>query len=89
MHGTEAISRSAELDHVGLYLKIIRATNGTIIEYMAPRSQDETVKGATIAQSSARNMVDRGPFERKLYIVPEGVKIADAVMAVLALMRLE
>jgi hypothetical protein len=84
MHG-EMVSSSRELDAPGATIKIIRATNGSIIEYAARREESEP----TQALQSARNMVDRGPFERRLYIVPEGVKIADAVMAVLALMRLE
>lgn len=72
------------LDYSGLTIKIIKAQNGTIIEYTSIRDGDEKESAL-----SARNMVSSRPIERRLYIVPEGVKLADAVLAVVALMRLE
>lgn len=78
--GTVGMER--ELDHGGLSIKIIKAHNGNIIEYTS--RDDEKENQAFV---SAKNAI--WPFSRKLYIVPEGVKIADAVMAVIALMRLE
>lgn len=82
--GTVGMER--ELDHGGLSIKIIKAQNGNIIEYT---SRDDEKENQALAHSARNAIVDRGPFSRKLYIVPEGVKIADAVMAVIALMRLE
>lgn len=87
MHGGTAgmeMGPGDRLDHGGLNIRIIKAQNGTIIEYTS-RDDNENEAANTIKSSR----VDRGPFSRKLYIVPEGVKLADAVLAVVALMRLE
>lgn len=75
-----------ELDHGGLTIKIIKAQNGNIIEYTSRDDRENEASNPSAIQSAR---VDRGPFSRKLYIVPEGTKLADAVLAVVALMRLE
>lgn len=69
------------LDHEGQNIRIIKAKNGTIIEYSEPYEGES-------ALASAPNVVKRSGG-RKLYIVPEGTKLADAILTVVGLMKLE
>lgn len=70
---------SQRLDHSGLNIRIIKATNGTIIEYAVPYEPT----------ASPNQIHGRDSGGQRLYIVPENVKIVDAICAVVGLMKLE